>query len=956
LQRILHLKPGFLRRLILVLVVLAILVAVWGIISRYWTNYLWYQEVGHTNVFWTPFLGRLFVGLFFAVVFFVLFYASLWLARKLSPRYRAIQADQSGNILELITRRRWPGRLLLIFSIVLALIIGSSYGGRWQQVLLFLNRQEFGYADPLFGKDASFFVYTLPLWNMLVNFIGITMLLTVIFTAITYVGDRALVLNARNRLSFAPHVKAHLSALLAVAMLAKAADYVIQRWELDYSQRGFTFGASYTDVHTSLPVLYILALVSLVAAALLLVNIFFRGWRIPALAIALMFLFWIFAGKVAPYVVQQYQVRPNEIVKESEYIAKNIQATRWAFGLENASRVSLEASTDLTAAEVIANSATTDNIRIWEPRPAKDTYSQIQEIRLYYSFNDVDVDRYVIDGKFRQVLISARELDQSQLGEQSQTWVNQHLSYTHGYGFVLSPVNEAAAGGRPVLFVGNIPPVSTIDLKSTRPEIYYGELGNDFVVVNTTTEEFDYPKGDANVYTTYEGDGGIPIGGTWRQAAFAFRLGSASILFSSSITDESRIMFRRTLWERVEALAPFLSYDYDPYLVVRDDGSLVWMWDAYATTARFPYSQPWTTTEGSAPNYIPDGTNYIRNSVKVVINAYDGEVTFYQIDPDDPLTSTWGEVYDGLFTPADQMPADLGAHMRYPENLYSVQADVLSSYHMTDPQIFYSQEDAWDIPMELYEGGETRTVPYYEVLALPGETQAESALLLPFTPRNKGNMTALLMARQDGKNYGELMVIDFPKNKQVDGPAQVEAQISNDPVISSQLTLWDQSGSSVNRGNLLVVPFGQSVVYFEPVYLQAQQENTIPELKRVIVAYSNKIVMEPTVSEALTKIFGESIGTGSTTTAAGGTTTTVPGGTTTTTVSGETTTTTVPGGTTTTTISGSTVLPSDVPSLIALANEYYLGALEAQKSGDWAEYGRLIEELGRVLAALAEAQ
>ena len=938
--------------MILVLVVLAILVAVWGVISRYWTNYLWYQEVGHTNVFWTPFLGRLLVGLFFALIFFALFYGSLLLARKLSPRFRAVETDQSGNVLELIARRRWPGRLLLLVSIVMAIIMGVAYGGRWQQVLLLLNRQEFGYADPLFGKDASFYVFTLPVWNMLVNFVGITVLLTVIFTALTYVGERALVMNARNRISFAPHVKAHLSALLALAMLAKAADYAIQRWEMVYSQRGFTFGASYADVHATLPVLYVLAVVSVVAGALFLVNLFFRGWKTPAIAIALMFVFWVFAGKLAPYIVQQYQVRPNEIVKESEYIANNIEATRWAFGLESASRVSLEARTDLAAAEVLANSATTDNIRIWEPRPAKDTYSQIQEIRLYYAFNDVDVDRYILDGKLRQVLVSARELDQSQLGEQSKTWVNQHLSYTHGYGFVLSPVNEAAPGGRPVLFVSNIPPVSTTDLKSTRPEIYYGELGNDFVVVNTETEEFDYPQGDANVYTTYEGDGGIPMGGTWRQAAFAFRLGSASLLFSSSIKEESRIMFRRTLWERVEALAPFLAYDYDPYLVVRDDGSLVWMWDAYATTSLFPYAQPWTEAGSGVPNYVPDGTNYVRNAVKVVINAYDGEVTFYQIDGDDAITNAWGDVFDGLFTPGEQMPADLRAHMRYPENLYSTQADVLARYHMTDPQIFYSQEDAWEIPKELYEGIEAQTVPYYQVLALPGETEPESALLLPFTPRNKGNMSALLVARQDGENYGELIVIDFPKSKQVDGPSQIEAQISNDPVISSQLTLWDQSGSSVNRGNLLVVPIGQSVVYFEPVYLQAQQENTIPELKRVIVAYNNKIVMEPTVGEALSKIFGESIGTGTTTTAAGGTTTTVPGEATTTTESPPTT---VPGGTTTTTLGGTT-LPTDIPSLIALANEDYLAALEAQKRGDWAEYGRLIEELGRVLQALAAAQ
>jgi uncharacterized membrane protein (UPF0182 family) len=384
-------------------------------------------------------------------------------------------------------------------------------------------------------------------------------------------------------------------------------------------------------------------------------------------------------------------------------------------------------------------------------------------------------------------------------------------------------------------------------------------------------------------------------------------------------------------WERVEALAPFLDYDYDPYLVVRDDGSLVWMWDAYTTTSLFPYSQPWTSTGGPVANYVPNGTNYVRNSVKVVIDAYNGEVTFYQMDAEDSIANAWGEVYDGLFTPAEQMPADLRAHMRYPENLYSVQADVLAKYHMTDPQIFYSQEDAWEIPMELYQGVEARTVPYYELLTLPGETAAEFVLVLPFTPRGRGNMTALMAARQDGEHYGELVVIDFPKSGQVDGPAQVEAQISNDPVISAQLTLWDQAGSSVIRGNLLVVPMGQSVVYFEPIYLQADQGNTIPELKRVIVAYGSRIAMAPTVGEALSEVFGASISTGNTPA--------IP-----------------PDGTTPTTVPGDVSPPADVASLVALANQYYTSSLEAQRNGDWAEYGRMITKLGEVLAALEAAQ
>lgn len=909
------------------MVLLALFLGLGSLVSRIWTSYLWYEELGYTSVFWTPFLARLGVGIFFAVVFFAFFYGNIRLAREISPRLLPVSPAGRENVFEWVTRRKWPGRLMLGVSLVVAVIIGAVYSSRWEPILLFLNRQPFGYQDPLFGKDASFFVFTLPVWSMLVNFVGLALLLTFIATTFTYVADRALVLDHKNRIRPAPHVKAHLSALLALAMVAKAGDYMLQTWKLDYSTRGVTFGASYTDVHASLPVLHFLAVVSLIAAALFLINIRYRGWRLPAAAIIVMFLTWALAGKAYPAIVQQYRVAPNEIAVESEYIGHNISATRWAFSLEDIAQTSLEASTDLTAEEVAANSATINNVRLWEPRPALSTYSQIQEIRLYYSFNDVDVDRYVINGRYRQVLVSARELDQDQLQEQSKTWVNKHLTYTHGYGFVMSPVNEASEDGLPLLLVSNIPPTTSTDLLITRPEIYYGELGNEYVVVKTTASEFDYPKGDTNVFTTYQGEGGIPIGGILRRLAFSFRFGTLKLLFSSAFTDESCIMYRRTLKERVEALAPFLHYDNDPYLVLRSDGSLVWMWDAYTTSDRFPYSQPQA-----------NGINYIRNSIKVVIDAYDGQVTFYQMDPEDPLANAWGKVFSGLFTPAEQMPEDLRAHLRYPEDLFALQASVLATYHMTDPQIFYNKEDVWEIPTELYASEEIPVVPYYEVLVLPGESEPEFALLQPFTPLSKKNLAALLIARQDGDHYGQLMVISLPKDKLVYGPAQVEARISNDPVISSQLTLWDQAGSQVIRGNLLVVPVGQSIMYFEPVYLQAEQ-SPIPELTRVIVAYADQVTMEPSVEEALAKIFPpESSST---------TTTTSPE---------SSTTITTPAPPTTTTAPESSPLPSDVSALIDLAGQHYRAAIEAQKQGEWARYGQEIEELGKVLEALQALQ
>jgi uncharacterized membrane protein (UPF0182 family) len=812
-------------------------------------------------------------------------------------------------------------------AIFAALIVGIAYGGRWQEVLAYLNRQTFGYADPLFGKDASFFVYTLPLMNMVLHFVGATMVFTLIFTGLTYVTDRAVTATPRGRVTLAPRAWVHLSVILGIGALAKAGDFALQRWGLVYSQRGYAFGANYTDVHTMLPALSVLAIVTIVAAALFFANLFFRSWKIPVIAFVLVFMFWLVGGKIAPTIVQHFNVKPNEIAKDGEYIADNIKTTRWAFGIDATSKVSLEAASDLTAAEVAANSGTTDNIRIWEPRPAKDAYSQLQSIGLQYTFNDVDVDRYVLDGKYRQVLISTRELDQSRLEEKG--WVNLRLTYTHGYGFVLSPSNETGPSGSPAFLVKDMPVVTSTDLKITNPQIYYGELGNDFVVVNTATQEFDYPQGDTKVFTAYQGDGGIPVGSAWRRLAFAFRLTDSSLLFSSSVNGESRIMFRRTLAERVKALAPFLTYDYDPYLVVREDGSLVWMWDAYAATGLFPYSQGWNSTGGAVPNNVPAGTNYIRNSVKVVIDAYDGEVTFYQMDGTDSITNTWGKIYGGLFTPGDQMPTDLRAHIRYPENLFSIQADMLSKYHMTDTQTFYGQQDVWEIPTELYGEQSVPAEPYYQLLTLPGETAPEFSLLLPFTPIAKSNMAALLVARQDGDKYGQLMTIEFPKSKQVDGPAQVESKISNDPEVSQRLTLWDQAGSNVIRGNLLVVPIGQAVVYFEPIYLQANQ-NSIPELARVVVYYNNKVAMESTVAEALTKIFGEGAGSSGTTS------------------------TTVPGATTTTTAPGTGSV--DIAALIAQANQLYLDALAAQRAGDWAGYGRLIQQLGTVLEQLAAAQ
>ncbi len=589
--RILRMKPGPLRNLVILIIVVIVVFVIGSIMSRIWTNYWWYAELGQKEVFWTPFLARLCVGLFFAVVFFGIFYGSLWLARKISPRLLPMR-NTGDNVLELKVRRRWPGRLLLLAAVVVAIIVGAAYSSRWEEILLFLNRTSFGYADPLFGKDASFFVFTLPVWKMLVDFVGIAILLTFIATALTYVADRALVLNERNRLSLAPHVKAHLSVLLAIAMVAKAGDYMIQSWSLVYSDRGAVMGASYTDVHASLPVLHFLAIVSLVAAVIFVANIRYRGWRLPAIAIAVMFLTWALAGKAYPAIIQSYKVSPNEVTAESPYIANNIEATRFAFGLDKVASASNPASTDLTAEGIKSNEPTLESVRLWEPRPALDTYQQIQEIRLYYAFTDIDVDRYTVDGEYRQVLISGRELDQNQAAAAVQE-LGEPASHLHP---------RLRRGDEPRERGQSATASRSYGSRTSRraPQPTSRSPGRSSTTVNWATTTWSsrprtpsstMRKGIRTSLPPTRAPGACPSRASSGSSLFAFRFRTAKLLFSSSFTDESRIMYQRTIQERVQALAPFLSYDRDPYLVLRDDGSLVWMWDAYTTSDRFPYSQ-----------------------------------------------------------------------------------------------------------------------------------------------------------------------------------------------------------------------------------------------------------------------------------------------------------------------------------------------------------------------------
>ncbi|GAB4249081.1 MAG: UPF0182 family protein [Thermoleophilia bacterium] len=934
------------RRKIVLATITAAVIALFliGLAAEFWTDLLWFQELGYESVFWTRIWAWLAVAAVGGAGFIVLFFTNLYLARRLSPRIRVLGKVNDEEIVELVpVNDRTVIGILIAVSAFIGLLFALAAGNSWREVLLFLERAEFGYADPLFGYDASFFVFTIPVISKVLTFLWATLVLTLIGTGLVYVLDRAVSIDPEERtLKLAPHVKGHMSVLAAFALVLIAAGYIVDAWRLDFSPRGVVFGASYTDVHAQLPVYYILSGVALIAAVIFLVNIYYRGWRLPGIAVGLLAVVWIAAGQIYPAIVQQYQVSPNEIQLEAPYIEDNIEATRYAFGLDRVTTREFPAEENLDREAIAQNEATIENVRLWDPRPLLDVYSQLQELRIYYAFNDVDVDRYVIDGNYREVMLSAREMAQNQLQPQAQTWVNQHLTYTHGYGAVVSPVNEVRGEGLPIFLVGNIPPETTTDLEITRPEIYYGEVGNEFVLVNTDAQEFDYPSGNQNVYTSYEGRGGVAITSAARRAAFAIRFGTLKLLVSEYLTPDSRIMFRRTIQERVPEIAPFLNYDRDPYLIIREDGSLAWIWDAYTSSTNFPYSEPRS-----------NGLNYIRNSVKVVVDAFQGDVTFYQMDEDDAVVNTWARIYDELFTPGSEMPDDIRRHLRYPEDLFAIQANVLSVYHMEDPQVFYNKEDVWQIPTEVYAGEvDIPVLPYYVIMGIPGEREEEFILLQPFAPagEDRDNMIAWMAGRADGDNYGELLVFEFPKDKLVFGPAQIESRISNDPLIAEQITLWDQAGSRVIRGNLLVIPIEDSLIYVEPLYLQAEQ-SPIPELRRVIVAYGDRVVMARDLEDALTELFdreGEEPEVPPTVSPlpppeAGETTTTLPE---------VTTTTTLPEVTTTTTVPPAGPLPDDAAALISLAQEHFEAAQEAQRQGDWAEYGRRVEELGRVLERL----
>jgi uncharacterized membrane protein (UPF0182 family) len=819
-----------------------VVVSILGQAIPLFTDWLWFQEVGFTTVFVTrlQLSGWLFLGV--GVVVFVFLFINLSVAARTAPPDVLWELeDQLGlpgrAILEPLVRR-----LLLPVIAVISFLAGARATASWTTVLEYVNRTPFNQADPLFNRDLSFYFFELPFWRLLYGWCTALVAGTLVLVAAVYVLQRSLVLTARGP-RLAAGARSHLLGLAAALLLLRAAGFWLDRFDLLYSPRGVVFGAAYTDVHASLPVLQWLTLLAVLCAAACVFQIFRPGWRFLVAGLVVLVVLWVAGLGVAPALLQSYRVKPNELVYERPYIENNIRMTRQAYALDRIVEKDFAAEDNLNAAAIDRNNLTIKNVRLWDHRPLLTTYGKLQEIRTYYKFRDVDVARYTLNGEYRQVTLSARELSYRDLP--SKEWINAHLTYTHGYGLVAGPVNRITAEGLPEFFVQDIPPAGSGGMpKITRPEIYYGEIGNEYVFVRTRAKELDYPSGDQNVYTQYEGRGGIPVNSLLRKAAFAARFGALNVLLSNDLAPESRVMIYRNIGARVQEAAPFLRFDHDPYLVIGADGRLVWMIDGYTTSVRYPYATP------------VRGFNYIRNSVKATVDAYHGTVTYYIAEPEDPVIRTYAKAFPGLLKPLAEMPKDLQAHIRYPEDLFTVQARMFAIYHMQDPQVFYNKEDLWVIPRLPQEGRDREMEPYFTIMRLPGEPKEEFVLLSGFNPSGRDNMIALMVARMDPPLYGGLIAYTFPKQKLVFGPRNIQARINQDPVISQQIALWNQQGSRVITGNLLAIPIEQSLIYVQPLYLAAAEQGALPELRRVVVAYGNQIAMEPTLEAALGRIFG----------------------------------------------------------------------------------------------------
>jgi len=947
------------RNKLLIALGIVILLFIYSCITIY-PDWLWFQTLNFWSVFWTILKSKFAFGFVVWLFLIIILSSNLYVAQRLRPAGGKTGTFEfgGGNFPQIGLSSKTLTTIFVGFVLVVSFIIATKASDEWNMVLRYLYQQPFGNTDPIFEKDIGFYIFSLPFYLFIRNGLQILIFFAGIVIICWYLKEGALQIEgdfqqiegaqpSLPKISITPKAKNHLIFLGAVIVILLAWGYLLKVYQLLYSTQGPAFGASYTDVHTKILAYRILIVVSLGFALMLFFKVF-DVFKLTNKVLWISVAVWVGSVLVLangiPMLVQKFIVKPNELTRESPYIAHNIKYTREAYGLNKIQEVDFQAKDKLTVEDVQKHDVTIQNIRIWDERPLLQTYRQIQSIRLYYDFNNVDVDRYMIDNKYRQVMLAARELVVKQLPPQAYTWVNRHLIYTHGYGAASSPVNKVTSEGLPHLIIKDLPPASGPDLKIERPEIYYGEKTDEYVLVKTKTKEFDYPKGDKNVYTFYQGNGGVPITSFIRRLLFAVEFLDPQILFTTYLSPESRIMYNRRIAKRAGSIAPFLDYDSDPYLVV-SGGRLFWILDAYTTSNMYPYSR---RSRGSFGNRH---INYIRNSVKVTIDAYNGDVCFYLIDEKDPIAKTYSRIFPDLFKPFQEMPEDLKKHVRYPKDLFKIQVETYTTYHMEDAQVFYNQEDLWQTPDELYGDTRQKMEPYYIIIKLPEREKEEFLLMLPFTPSQKDNMIGWLAARSDLPYYGNLLVYKLPKEKLVYGPMQIEARVDQQTEISRELSLWGQGGSRVIRGNLLAIPVSDSFIYVEPIYLSAQQEEkelssaqspqpgpsgkpqrkgirapsqpkkpgvaALPELKRVIVALGNRLVMEKDLDTALSRLLGGEISL------------------------------------------KEPSAPAPTPSTLAvsdlgkLALEHYTKAKAYLRQGDWANYGKELENLEKILQELS---
>ena len=951
----------------LIAVILALLVMFVGFI----TDWMWFKDLGYTSVFWKKLLTQIEIGIPTFVVITLL--ARFYLRTLKNGYFRKIESHEIPN-----------ARRINSTSWILSILFGGMVGfyasaGTWLTYLKSANSSEFGLKDPLFGLDIGFYIFNLDWLDKLNEIVLVTVIGLVVVTVVYYsyllsvrtpdlfehdddlppepeefveeeedeepkviyrtpidhsvigrmfrFGKKAVDtafdsnhkkrrgrrtdINNNNVEKLMEIASGKLIILGVIFYLMLGVDFFLKQFDLLHTHTGVVYGAGFVDVNITLWVYRIIIVLCLVGAVTLAMHIK-KGEITKLLKLPVIMILVYALGAGAGSLVQTLIVSPDEINKESKYLENNIEYTRHAYGIDNVRVATYSADDTLTADTISENEETIGNIRINDYEPVEDFYNQTQSIRQYYRFNDVDIDRYTINGGITQTYLSAREIDEDKI---SNTWINKHLKYTHGYGVAVSQVDTVTASGQPDVLEGNIPPETNVaELGIDRPEIYFGELTKDYVIVNTKETEFDYPDGSENKYTSYEGKTGIKLN-LLNRVLFAMREGSVNILVSSNINSKSKIMYIRDVVSRVEKIMPYLAYEEDPYMTIVD-GKLYWILDAYTTSSKYPYSEPYNE-ESMNP------TNYIRNSIKVVVDAYDGTVDFYVVDPDDPIAQTYQKIYPKLFKSYDKIPEAMMSHLRYPNAMFKIQAQVYTKYHMDEVKVFYQKEDLWDIAHQIYGTEDVEMDPSYYVFNLPDTKEgAEFINMVPFTPKSKQNMTAIMMGRNDGENYGQLIVYTMPKNKTIYGPMQIEAQIDQNTEISKEFSLWKSSGSTYKRGDLFVIPIGTSLMYVEPVYLEATNQ-AIPEVKRVIVAYQDKIAYEPTLSEALLSLFGGSAGDG--------------------------------GSKIDSVNDGDGDASDDVKSLIKKAQNAYDKAIEAQKEGDWEGYGKYIRQLENYLTKLGSA-